>query len=450
MKIKKSISYFLSFAALFLAMTTGFSQEQLTVKEAISYALENKADAKKARLTTKNAENEIAEIRSQALPQISLSGNLIYNPILQETALPGEIIGQPGTTLLVPFGQEWMALGGVNVFQNVFNHSVFTGLKAARSTREFYKINEQLTEEQVIEAVANGYYQVFIAKEKLNTIESTLENTERVQQTIQGLFENGLAKKIDLDRIKVNVVNLKSVKNQLENAVQIQENMLKFLIGMPIETEIVLVEEDIEIRLPDAENPDVKNLTPYQLLEAQQTLLTYNKEAIKGAYYPTISLSGNYSYQGLGDQFPLQKSNEQKGIFWTDYSQVVLNVNIPIFTGFGTRSKVRQAQFELDMVKEEMKDTELALNFAFQNAKSQLNNSLLTIESQRENVQLAEEVFENTENNYSNGLASLTDLIDAENAVTEAKNNYSNALLEYKLAEIQLIKSQGKLHSFLQ
>src|SRR5699024_8413182 len=140
MKIKKSISYFLSFAALFLAMTTGFSQEQLTVKEAISYALENKADAKKDRLTTKNAENEIAEIRSQALPQISLSGNLIYNPILQETALPGEIIGQPGTTLLVPFGQEWMALGGVNVFQNVFNHSVFTGLKAVHITCNIYNI----------------------------------------------------------------------------------------------------------------------------------------------------------------------------------------------------------------------------------------------------------------------------------------------------------------------
>ena len=58
-----------------------------------------------------------------------------------------------------------------------------------------------------------------------------------------------------------------------------------------------------------------------------------------------------------------------------------------------------------------------------------------------------EEVFENTQNNYINGLATLTELIDAENAMADAKNNYSNALLEYKLAEIQLIKSQGKLKS---
>lgn len=429
---------------------TGFSQERLTVKDAISYALENKADAQKARLTTQNAENEIAEVRSQALPQLSLSGNLIYNPILQETALPGEIIGQPGTTLLVPFGQDWMALGGINLFQNVFNYSVFTGLKAAKSTREFYQINQQLTEEEVIEAVANGYYQVFIAKEKLKNIESTLENTRRVQKTIEGLYENGLAKKIDVDRIKVNVANLKSVKNQLGNAVQIQENVLKFLMGMPVETPIVLVEENIDVKLLDPENPNFKELNAYRLLDAQHTLLSYNKKAIQGGYYPTVSLSANYNYQGLGDKFPLQKSDAEKGIFWTDYSQITLNVNIPIFTGFGTRSKVRKAQFEIDMLDQDMKDAELALNLAFENAKSQLNNSLSTIESQEENVHLAQDVFENTENNYTNGLASLTELIDAENALTEAKNNYSNALLEYKLAEIQLIKSQGKLHSFLQ
>lgn len=439
----------MTFFWLFLSSTSVLSQERLTLKNAINYALENKADAQKARLSTHNAENQIAEVRSQALPQVSLSGNLIYNPILQETALPGEIIGQPGTTLLVPFGQRWMSLGGVNVFQNVFNYAVFTGLKAANSTREFYRVNQQLTEEQVIEAVANGYYQVFIAKDKLRTIERTLENTQRVQHTIEGLYTNGLAKKIDLDRIKVNVVNLNSIKNQLDNAVKLQENMLKFLIGMPIHDAIILEEEDIQMTLMAPEDFDVKQLSAYQLLEAQQTLLTYNLKAIQAGYYPTLSVSGNYSYQGLGNTFPLSNAKPADGVFWTDYAQVTLNLNIPLFTGFGTRSKVRMAQFELDMVDQDLQDSKLAFGVAFENAKSQLNNSVLTIESQRENVQLAQEVFENTENNYANGLASLTELIDAENALTEAQNNYSNALLEYKLAEIQLIKSQGKLLSLI-
>ena len=55
----------------------------------------------------------------------------------------------------------------------------------------------------------------------------------------------------------------------------------------------------------------------------------------------------------------------------------------------------------------------------------------------------------NTNNNYVQGLASLTDLLDAENELIAAQNNYTTALLEYKLAEIALIKSQGELKTLI-
>ena len=62
-------------------------------------------------------------------------------------------------------------------------------------------------------------------------------------------------------------------------------------------------------------------------------------------------------------------------------------------------------------------------------------------------MQLAQEVLDNTKNNYYNGLAPLTDLLDAENSHVEAQNNYTSALLDYKLAEIQLIKAKGELRT---
>ena len=436
---------FLSAFALFFGGFLINAQEKLSLKGAINYALENKADARKAKLSIENSEHLISEVRSRALPQISAQGNLMYNAILQEMAMPGEIVGLPGQTLLVAFGQKWTAIGGVHLSQNLFDYSVFTGLKAAKTTREFYNINEQLTQEQVIEAVAKSYYQIFITQQKLETINQTLENTQKVQSTIQGLVDNGLAKKIDLDRIKVTVVNLNSTKLQLENAVKLQENSLKFLIGMQIDTPIELVEESLEITPVLLDAPDVKNLTQFQLLETQQQLLLYNKESFKAAYYPTLSLTANYSYQGLGDKFPISGAKPADGVYWTNYSTIGLNLNIPIFSGFRTRSQVRQAQNQLDILEEDMKEAELALNFAFENAKTQINNSVITIENQKENVKLAQEVLDNTQNNYINGLATLTDLIEAENALADAKNNYSNALLEYKVAEIELIKSKGEL-----
>jgi outer membrane protein TolC len=86
---------------------------------------------------------------------------------------------------------------------------------------------------------------------------------------------------------------------------------------------------------------------------------------------------------------------------------------------------------------------------AYENANNQLKNSLTTIRTQEENKKLAEEVFYSTQNNYRNGLASLTDLLTAETDLVSAQNSYNEALLNYKVAQIELIKSNGNIKSLL-
>lgn len=420
-----------------------------TLKNALTYALEHKSNVKKAKLDEENSEHKIAEVRSRALPTVTGSGSLTYNPILQLSAVPGELAGQPGTTLLIPFGQKWSSGAAIALQQNLFDQSVFTGLKAARTTQEYYKILSTLTDEQTIEQVANNYYQVLVQRQKLVVIDSNIATTTRVKNVIEGQYKNGLARKIDLDRTRVNISNLQAQRQQLLNAVQIQENTLKFYMGMDITTSLdIPAATDIEpsIQLAEAK-PDVTKMTDYQLLKKQETLLHYQKEAVKAEYYPTLSLNGNYGYQGLGNKFPI--GNSKPAVNWFDYASIGLNLKIPIFNGFATRSRVRQADVDIKKVKEDLKNAELSLNLAYENAKAQISNSIITLNNQKENVQLAQEVYENSRNNYNQGLAPLTDLLDAENSLTTAQNNYSSALLDYRLAEIQLIKAQGKLTSLL-
>lgn len=422
----------------------------LTLKDAISYALENKSDAKKARLKVENSTYQIQEVRSRALPKITANGALTYNPILQTTFLDaGSFGGEPGTTIQATFGQKWISTAGVSVTQNLFDQSVFTGLKAAKSTREFYQINEQLTEEQVIERVANNYYQVYVRRQNLNVLDSTYINTSKVKNIIKGRYDNGLSKKIDLDRIIVKLSNIKTQRQQVLNGVQIQENALKFYMGMPIETEINIPQAAFEVT-PRAfsEMPNTAIRTEFLLMKKQEQLLEFQKQSLIAAYYPTLSLSAGYNYIGQGPQMPWG-AKPSDGVFWTDFSSVGVNLKIPIFSGFETRSKVRQADIQLRTIKEDLIDTKLSLDLAYANAQTQINNSIITIENQKENAQLAQNVLKNTKNNYIQGLASLTDLLDAENAFTEAQNNYTFAILDYKLAEIQLIKSKGELKSLL-
>ena len=431
---------------------TAKSQEtkSLTLKDAITYALENKADAKKAKLKVENSEYQIQEVRSKALPQIAANGGLTYNPILQTTFLDaGSFGGEPGTTIQANFGQKWSSVAGVSLTQALFDQSVFTGLKAAKSTREFYQINDQLTEEQVIERVANNYYQVYVQRQRLNVLDSNAVNTNKVKTIIKGQFDNGLAKKIDLDRILVKISNINTQRQQVLNAVQLQENALKFYIGMPIETKISIPQTEFQVT-PQAlsEAPNTANRTEYLLLKKQEQLLMFQKKADEAAYYPTLSLAAGYNYIGQGPKMPWG-AKPADGVYWSDFSSIGLNLKVPIFTGFSTRAKVRQADVNLRSLKEDLNDTKLSLDLAYENANIQINNSIITISNQKENAQLAQDVLSNTRNNYVQGLASLTDLLDAENSLTEAQNNYTSAILDYKLAEIQLIKSKGELKTLL-
>lgn len=422
--------------------------KSLTLKDAITYALQNKADAKKAKLQVENGEYEIQEVRSRALPQISASGNLNHNPILQLNALDVGAFagaGSPSNVQLVALGQKWSSAAGVTLNQAIYDQSVFIGLKAAKSTREFYKINAQLTEEQIIEKVANAYYQVYVTRQNLTVLDNNLKNTNKVKDIIQGQFDNGLAKKIDLDRTLVRISNINTQRQQTLNAVSLQENSLKFLMGMPIETKIVIPETEFEVTANAfPTTPDTTTRTEYLLLKKNEQLLQFQKKSVQAAYYPTLSLTGSYNYIGQGPELPWFKKSADN-VYWSDYATLGMNLNIPIFTGFGTRAKVRQAENKLQSIRVDLEETKLSLDLEYENARTQIDNSLISIKNQKENAKLAQEVLTNTNNNYVQGLASLTDLLDAENELVAAQNNYTTSLLDYKLAEIQLIKSKGEL-----
>lgn len=431
------------------ALTANAQVKTLTLKEAITYALENKADAQKAKLDVENSEYQIQEIRSRALPQISANGSLTHNPILQTNVLDGATFGQPGQSIQVSFGQKWTSAAGISLNQALYDQSVFIGLKAAKTTREFYQINAQLTEEQVIEKVANAYYQVYVTRQNLAVLNNNLKNTNKVKDIIKGQFDNGLAKKIDLDRTSVRVSNINTQRQQTLNAIALQENSLKFLMGMPITTEISIPETEFEISANAlSQTPDTTTRTEYLLLKKNEQLLEYQKKSVQAAYYPTLSLTGSYNYIGQGPEMPWFKKPSD-GVYWSDYAAVGLNLHVPIFTGFGTRAKVRQANNKLESIKVDLAETKLALELEYENAKTQIENSIISIKNQKENAQLAQEVLTNTNNNYVQGLASLTDLLEAENELVAAQNNYTTSLLEYKLAEIALIKSKGELKNLL-
>lgn len=442
--------------ALFSTVTPSFAQQNqtttITLQDALDYALQNNDALRKARLEIEGGRLKVAEVRASAIPQVDVVSTLTNNLLVQQFILPGEIFGgNPGEFIAVEAGQTWNAMTQVQLNQQLFNQQVFTGLKAAKSSEEFYILSAKLSEENLIQQVATNYYQVIITREQLGVIDANLERIDHLEKMVANQFEVGLAKKIDLDRIRVNKSNLLAQRDQLLSAVVMQENLLKYYMGMPVTEAIALperdasnLEQEAHLRL-DQEKFAAEKMTSFQLLKKQEDLLKLQKKAYQAEYYPSLSLGANYMYSSQSNQLNVYTG---KSLSY-DVAAVSLNLRIPIFDGGGRRSRVRQAQIDLQKVQEDIRGTSNALNMAYQNAKIQIKNSLTTIDMQRTNKDFAEEVFNSTRNNYQNGLASLTDLLTAETELVTAQNSYNQALLNYKVAEIELIKSNGNIRSLL-
>ena len=447
------LPFFTACICLLLTATTAHAQpaapQPLSLQDALQYALKNSSEARKALLDVQNGNYRIDETRARALPQLSISSSLVNQYKKQSFVFDRSFFdsSQKGVAL-VPTGTTWNSVTSLNLDQKIFDQSVFTGLKAAKSTQQYYQLAAQLTDEQLIEQVATSYYQVLVQRQKLIVIDSNITNTTKVHDIINGQYENGLAKKIDVDRTQVTISNLKAQRQQLLNAVSIQENTLKFYMGMDIATPINVPQSQLDSiqpqTIPQMDSLDITQRTEYKVLKKQDELYRYNLDAYKAEYYPTLSLSVAHTLNGVSEKFVLFRG-QQNGGYWFNYGNAALNLRVPLFNGFATRARVRQANISIEKNNEDIRNTTLSLNLAYENAKTQISNSIITLSSQKDNVQLAQEIFFNTQNNYNNGLAPLTDLLDSENSLTQAQNNYSSALLDYKLAQIQLIKSQGQL-----
>ena len=434
----------LLFGALSLP-TLAVAQQKITLSDALTFALQNNTKIRKAKLDIDGGRYKVEEVRSQALPQISGNAGLNYNPIIGQ-----QVVDFGGTTQTLKFGKKWNSTAGIQLSQQLFNQQVFTGLQAAKSSEEYYNLVAQLTEEQVIEMVANNYYQVLVNRQQLTVVDNNMKNVKVIEKIISNQYQNGLAKKIDVDRIKVNITNLETQRSQTLNVITLLENQLKFSMGMPVNTPILLPETELTdvIQLPQfTDTVSLASKTEVKLLDNGDKLLALQRKAYVSEYYPSLALSGNYTYSSQNNSFDFLHSSSTAIGFGS--SAIGLSLRVPIFNGFLTRAKIRQADVAISKAKQDRLETNNALNFAFENAKLQLKNSLTTINAQKKNAALAEEIYKSTQNNYNNGLASLTDLLDTETSLTKAQNNYTEALLNYKIAEIQLIKSNGDIKSLI-
>ncbi|TPE43109.1 TolC family protein [Pontibacter mangrovi] len=438
-------------------MRPAFAQEpatgtqELSLQQAIEYALSNNQDVKKATYDEEIGTQQIRQARSQGLPQVNVSGGLDYYPALPTQLMPpefGGLVGRPGEALPVKFGKDYNASANVRLTQLLYNQSYFVGLKAAKTTQDLYRLRKEMAKEDLIYNIGTAYYQTLQTKEQFETIEANLERLTELARIMELQYKNDLVAKVDVNRIKVNKTNLENQLQSLTTAYEQQKNILKFFMNMPLDQEITLTSAEGSLDNVVTEAITVAQATTqktqYQLLQTQKQLQDYSIKNTQAGYYPTLSAYGQYGYNTQRDELFGSE------VPWFKTSVVGLQLNIPIFDGFRKDAQVKQGQLEMQKIEQDMSKLEANTAVELTNALAQLQNSQRSIEVQQQNVDLAQEVYNTTNERYKEGISPLTDLLEAEVSLREAKTNLNNENLKYKVAQLNYLKARGELDKLIQ
>jgi outer membrane protein TolC len=118
---------------------------------------------------------------------------------------------------------------------------------------------------------------------------------------------------------------------------------------------------------------------------------------------------------------------------------------MPIYGGGARRAKMNQVKLNLLKNDNDMEAFKQAVNFESHNARTQLKNSIISLENQEANIKLAEKVFDIAQKKFKEGVGTNIEIIQAETALKEAQTNYYNSLYEAVVAKIDFQKSLGLL-----
>jgi len=440
----------------------------MSLNDCLEYAEKNQVKIKKSLLDQQLTDAQNKEVTGLALPQLSAKGGINYAPLVAAFVVPNfmkeMIAGNPAAgadgmvkqsslntnvvnampdQLMMAFQPKWTTTGTLEASQLLFDPSVMVALQARRTLEEMAAKNVSLTVQDIKVAVSKSYYNVLVAEKQKVLIEQNIARMNLMKFETEEIYKNGFAEKIDVDRITVTLNNLETQKVKIDQAIRLAYLSLKFQMGMPLTTELVLTDslsdKQIDSDILQAKfEPGMR--IEYQLMETQNRLLAYDLKRYKLAWLPTFSVFGNYGYT----LYNMNKLME-RGDSWQKSAILGANLNFPLFTGFQRKQKARQASLALQKNQEETYNLKMALELENENARITLKNNLLTLGNQKENMLLAEEIYNTARIKYKEGVGSSLEIMNAESALKEAQTNYFTALYEVIASRVDLQKALGQI-----
>ncbi|MBL1220183.1 TolC family protein [Chryseobacterium sp. L7] len=424
--------------SLFMGMAAVSAQEkkQLTLDEAVQLGIQNSKNLKIDAAKIEEATADLLEAKNRQLPELKVSGSYMYLPT------------KPTVDLKISTGSgaaggpevHQVAYGSVNLSVPIYSGGkIKYGIQSAKYLVEASKLSTENDKIAIAYNVAQAYNNLFKANQSIKVLEENLTASQKRDETFLKLENNGVIARNDRLKANLQTSNIELQLLEAKNNYNIANINMDLLLGIPETTEIEVdqnyIEEGSEVKAVDYYVNEAKeNRKDLQALAQQRKAAELGTKSAKAENLPSIAFTGGY----VAADIPK---------FLTVYNAVNVGVGVSynLSNIWKENSSLRQSQArekQLAANDELLNDNiKLDVNREYQNT----DYSKKRIAVYEKAAEQANENYRITKNKYDNGLATMTELLDADAAQISSNVGVINAKADAALAYRKLLQTTGTL-----
>ncbi|UOU96962.1 TolC family protein [Chryseobacterium daecheongense] len=425
--------------SFFIGIANANAQEkkQLTLDEAVHMGIQNSKNLKIDAAKIEEATADLLDAKNKQLPDLKLSGSYMR---LTNAKVDLKFLGESGSGNGEMSAPKSVFLGQASLSMPLYaGGRIKYGIESAKYLVEAAKLSTENDKTAIAYNVAQAYNNLFKASQSIKVLEENLTASVKRDETFLKLENNGVIARNDRLKANLQTSNIELQLLEAKNNYNIANINMDLLLGLPETTELEVDPNYID-EIQDAKpvsyylNEAQQNRKDLLALDQQRKAAALGTKAAKAENYPTVALTGGY----IAADAPK---------FITIYNAVNVGVGVSynlanLWKQNSALKQSRAREMQLDATNELLNDNiKLEVNKEYQNA----DYSKQRIAVFEKSAVQANENYRITKNKFDNGLATMTELLDADAAQISANVGVINAKADAALAYRKLLQTTGTL-----
>lgn len=437
---------------LVLTMTMGFELqgrcqdakdsllENADLNDCIRYALQHQPYLQQSILDEEITERQIKTRLADWYPQVNFDYNLQHY-----FQLPTSVFGADSTGKKRPVkaGVVNSSTLGFSLNQAIFNRDVLLASRTAADVRKQVRQATESNKIDVVTEVSRAFYDVLSTQQQIALLEEDIIRLQNSLKVAYQQYQGGLVDKVDYKRATISLNNALAQRKATQESLKAKLANLKNQMGYPVEASLTLQYDSTQMErdamLDTLQTVNYQNRIEFQLLQTQIRLQQYNLKYYKWGFLPSLSAFANYNLAYLNDKLGHLYDNT----FPNSYAG--FRLSFPIFQGTRRTQQIRQAELELQRTNFDLIALKNNVNTEYVQAMSAYKSNLVDYNILKENVAIAEEVYNTIQLQYKAGVKTYLDVIIAETDLRTAQVNYQNALFNILSSKLDVQRALGTI-----